>query len=112
MDDIIKFITEDITGYHILLTILLVILGIWLREYNPPIKKQWQALSLFIVGAVLGYFLIQQPLIGVAISGLVYYKNVLIDELILIRKSLAKIDDKTTTAEDEAKNDNKQGDDK
>jgi amino acid transporter len=83
---------QNIPYNHILLAIVLVVIGLWLKSYDPPIKKQYQFLLLAIIGVILGLLMISNCYIGFAISGLVYYKEELVDELKTIRKAAIDIE--------------------
>lgn len=67
---------------YLILTGLLVIAGLFLEHWQPPIKKQYMALILFALGGTLGWYMdgaIWEY--GLLISGLVYYKRELVEEI-------------------------------
>lgn len=69
----------------------LVLLSLWLSNYEPPLKRQWIALILMVVGCFVGYFILDNWGYGFVISGLVYYKNSLAEEISSILKSFKNI---------------------
>ncbi|WP_270851301.1 hypothetical protein [Clostridium tertium] len=71
----------DIAFEYIILTLALVILGLWLEKYDPPIKRQWIATILLIMGSISAYFYIDNAIYGFLIAGLVYYKQDLVAEV-------------------------------
>lgn len=98
---------KDLTLNHGLLVILLVILSLWLKRFMPPIKEQYQCIVLLVVGGLLGMYLIKNALIGISISGLVFYKEILVNELLLIKDSFndLKGDNKDNNNKDNKEND-------
>lgn len=66
---------------YIVLTLALVILGLWLEKYEPPIKRQWIATILLVVGSISTYFYIDNAIYGFLIAGLIYYKQDLVAEV-------------------------------
>lgn len=78
---------------HLIIITLLVILSLFLKRFIPPIKEQYQVIVLVIIGGILGYYLINNTLIGVCISGLVFYKDTLVKELLLIKDSFVILKD-------------------
>ena len=80
----------DYTHYlnFVVVTILLVILGLLLKNWQPPIQKQqYIVMALLVVGAILGYFMIDSWAYGVCLGGLVYYKDKLVEEIKLVTHS-------------------------
>lgn len=71
----------DIAFEYIILTLALVILGLWLEKYDPPIKRQWIVTILLIMGSITAYFYIDNSIYGFLIAGLVYYKQDLVAEV-------------------------------
>ena len=80
------------------LTGLLILLGLYLEKWQPPIKKQYVALVIFIAGGLMGHFMIKHWAYGILIAGLVYYKNELVEEVKEIKNSFVGI--KNTIEED------------
>lgn len=85
----------DIAQYfdYFVITGLLIVLSVYLTRWEPPIKKQYIAMILFIVGAVLSYFMVSNWAYGVLIAGLVYYKEELVEEVKMIKNSFNGIRD-------------------
>ncbi|WP_194190347.1 hypothetical protein [Clostridium chrysemydis] len=71
----------EITFEYIVLTLALVISGLWLEKYEPPIKRQWIATILLIVGSISAHSYIDNGIYGFLIAGLVYYKQDLVAEV-------------------------------
>lgn len=86
---------------YIVLTLALVILGLWLNKFEPPIKRQWIALVLLIVGGIVGYFYIQNSIYGFLIAGLVYYKDELVAEVREVANSYKDIKEIENKKEEE-----------
>jgi TctA family transporter len=80
----------------LILSVLLIIISLWLRDFNPPIKRQWQSLLLFLVSGVLGYFMLGKTISDVGISlcicGLVFYKDKLVDDIKTLKDNSNVID--------------------
>lgn len=89
----------DIAFEYLVIGGALAILGLWLEQFEPPIKKQWIALILMVVGSVSAYYYVGNPSYGFLISGVVYYKKVLVAELCEILSSLNQIKESTTKEE-------------
>jgi len=71
----------------LVLTGVLTVIGIYLREYEPPIKAQNIALMLLSFGAMLGHFLVASPYAGFLMAGMVFYKDKLVMEAQLVASS-------------------------
>lgn len=69
----------------------LVLLSLWLTNYQPPLKKQWVALILMLVGCIVGHFILNNWGYGFLISGLVYYKDALAVEIASVLESFKAI---------------------
>lgn len=78
---------------YLIITGLLIVLSVYLSRWEPPIKKQYIALVLFISGALLSFFMVSNWAYGVLIAGLVYYKEELVNEVRIIRNSFNGIKD-------------------
>lgn len=76
---------------YIIITGLLIVLSLYLTRWQPPIKKQYIALVLFAVGALLGYYMVSSWAYGILIAGLVYYKEELVEEVRQIKNSFNNI---------------------
>lgn len=103
-------ITKNITLNHFVLVVILIILGLWLKRFIPPIKEQYQSIIIFIVGGLLGHLLIDNALFGICISGLVFYKDVLVNECLEIIECAKILKDKELK-EKEEKEKKENGDD-
>lgn len=80
------------TGMTYLVVIaLLIILGLLLKQWEPPIKKQYVVMILLVTGGALGYFVVKNLLLGVAIAGLVFYKDEFVEELKLVKECITDI---------------------
>ena len=80
----------DYTHYlnFVVVTILLVILGLLLKNWQPPIQKQqYIVMALLVMGAILGHFMIDSWAYGVCLAGLVFYKDKLVEEIKLVTNS-------------------------
>ncbi len=80
---------------------ILIVAGIYLREWRPPIAPQIIAAILLVLGSILGWVIINNVAYGFLIAGLVYYKDELVDEVRLVKESLAEIKDTTDEVEEE-----------
>ena len=67
----------------ILLGLVLVVIGLFLKKWEPPIKDQYIFIALASLGCTLGYFMLQGfygVLWGLVYTGLVFYKDELVKE--------------------------------
>lgn len=78
---------------YLIITGLLIVLSVYLTRWEPPIKKQYIALVLFISGALLSFFMVNNWAYGVLIAGLVYYKEELVNEVKVIKNSFNGVKD-------------------
>lgn len=78
---------------YLIITGLLIVLSVYLTRWEPPIKKQYIALVLFITGSILSYFMVNNWAYGVLIAGLVYYKEELVEEVRKIKGSFKGVKD-------------------
>lgn len=76
---------------YLVLTGILIVVGLFLNKWEPPIKKQYIALALFISGVILGQVMIANPAYGFLIAGLVFYKDELVQEIRLVKESFKDI---------------------
>lgn len=81
----------EIAFEYIIITLALVILGLWLEKYEPPIKIQWIATILLVVGSISAYLYIDNAIYGFLIAGLVYYKQDLVAEVKEVMQSYKDI---------------------
>ena len=75
----------------LIVTGLLILLGLFLEKWEPPIKKQYIAIAVFVAGGLLGWFMIGNWAYGLLIAGLVYYKKELVVEVKEIKDSFVGI---------------------
>ena len=80
---------------------LLILMGLYLEKWQPPIQKQYIALALFLAGGLMGHYMINGWAYGILIAGLVFYKRELVEEIREIKDSFKGI--KQTIEEDEDK---------
>ena len=91
----------------ILLGLVLVVIGLFLRKWEPPIKDQYIFIALASLGCILGYFMLHGfygVLWGIVYTGLVFYKDELVKEASLVKDSfidLKRESDKTMNQDDE-----------
>ncbi len=76
---------------YIIITAVLIIIGLFLNNWQPPIKKQYIALILLPIGALLGYFELNNFYYGFMIAGLVFYKDELVVEIQKVKQSFNKV---------------------
>lgn len=81
----------DITVSIIQLCLILIIIGLLLSNWEPPIKDQYTFIILSIFGMFLGYILNCGIYWGFVVAGLVFYKNKLIEEFKLVKESLTEL---------------------
>lgn len=75
----------------LILTVMLIILGLLLRNWQPPIKHQYIVILLLCLGSGLGHFMVQNWTWGFCIGGLTYYKDLLVTDFNLVASSFKKI---------------------
>lgn len=78
--------TLELSNY-VVLTGVLIVVGLFLRNWQPPIKKQYIAMILLPLGAILGYFKVDNPYYGFLIAGLVFYQDELVNEIKRVKQS-------------------------
>ncbi len=76
---------------YLVITGVVMIIGLFLKNWHPPIKKQYIALILLPLGALMGYLKVQNPYYGFLIAGLVYYKDELVSEVLSVTDSFQAI---------------------
>ena len=64
---------------YITLTGILILVSLYLNNYQPPIKRQNIALIVMAFGLVLGWFMVHNSAYGFLIAGLVFFKDEFID---------------------------------
>ena len=76
---------------YVVLTGTLIVEGLFLKKWEPPIKKQYVALMLLMAGLALGYFMVENAAYGFLIAGLVFYKDELVSEIKLVKESVLEV---------------------
>ena len=80
---------------YVVLTGILIVEGLFLKKWDPPIKKQYVALILLLSGLGLGHFMVTNAAYGFLIAGLVFYKDELVDEIKLVKDSVLDVKEET-----------------
>ena len=83
---------------YMVLTGILIVKGLFLNKWEPPIKKQYVALMLLVTGLALGHFMVTNAAYGFLIAGLVFYKDELVEEIKLVKESVEAIKEKKLTS--------------
>ena len=65
--------------------------GVILKKWEPPIKKQYVALSLLAIGLILGHLMVNYAAYGFLMAGLVFYKDELVEEVKLVKESVIAV---------------------
>ena len=86
-----ELISAETTIKVLQLGTILIILGLLLNNWKPPIKEQYVFIILGITGMILGYLLKCGIAWGFIWAGLVFYKSKLVEEFKLIKESLTNI---------------------
>ena len=73
---------------------VLMICGLLLSSWEPPIKSQNKFLILAVIGVALGILLGCGFIYGFIGAGLVFYKDKLVEEMRLVRESFTNINRK------------------
>lgn len=89
--NLIDFISLEMTIGVFQLGAILIILGLLLNNWQPPIKEQYVFIILGIAGMILGHLLKCGIAWGFIWAGLVFYKSKLVEEIRLIKESLSNI---------------------
>ena len=76
------------------LGLVLMICGLLLTNWEPPIKAQYRFMILAIVGVILGIWLGCGSVYGFIGAGLIFYKDKLVEEVRLVRESFIDINRK------------------
>ena len=76
---------------YVVLTGILIVVGLFLKKWEPPIKKQYVALSLLAIGLILGHFMVNYAAYGFLMAGLVFYKDELVEEVKLVKESVIAV---------------------
>ncbi|WP_235070566.1 hypothetical protein [Turicibacter sp. TJ11] len=75
----------------LILTVMLIILGLLLRNWQPPIKHQYIVILLLSIGSLLGNYMIDSWTWGFCIGGLTYYKDLLVTDFNLVASSFKQL---------------------
>lgn len=75
------------------LGLILIILGLLLNNWKPPIKDQYVFIILGLAGIGLGYLLGCGIYWGFIGAGLVFYKGKLVEEFKLVKDSLGNLNE-------------------
>ena len=84
----------ELTLELIQLGLVLMICGLLLSSWEPPIKSQYKFLILAVIGVALGVFLGCGYVYGFIGAGLIFYKDKLVEEMRLVRESFIDINRK------------------
>lgn len=76
---------------YIVLTGVLIVVSLFLKNWQPPMKRQYIAMILLTLGVVFGYLMVNNPAYGFLISGLVFYKDELVQEVKKVVESFSSI---------------------
>lgn len=76
---------------YVVLTGILIVAGLFLKKWEPPIKKQYVALSLLAIGLILGHLMVNYAAYGFLMAGLVFYKDELVEEVKLVKESVIAV---------------------
>lgn len=78
-------IFSNIYSHYLLITLVIIVVGLFLSAYEPPIKKQNQFVILTILSAALSWLTVERSvnscLYGFVVAGLVFYKDRLLEEM-------------------------------
>ncbi|WP_195932316.1 hypothetical protein [Turicibacter sanguinis] len=88
---------------YVVLTGILIVTGLFLNKWEPPIKKQYVALMLLVTGVALGHFMVDNKAYGFLIAGLVFYKDELVAEIRLVKESVLEVKNENITLKGEKK---------
>lgn len=84
----------ELTLELIQLGLVLMICGLLLTNWEPPIKAQYRFMILAIVGVALGILLGCGYIYGFIGAGLIFYKDKLVEEVRLVKESFIDINRK------------------
>lgn len=76
---------------YVVLTGILIVVGLFLKKWEPPIKKQYVALYLLAIGLILGHLMVNYAAYGFLMAGLVFYKDELVEEVKLVKESVIAV---------------------
>ena len=72
------------------LTGVLIVISLFLNNYEPPIKRQNIALTVMAFGLALGWLMVENLAYGFLIAGLVFFKDELVNEASLVSECFMK----------------------
>ena len=72
------------------LTGVLIVISLFLNNYEPPIKRQNIALTIMAFGLALGWLMVENLAYGFLIAGLVFFKDELVSEASLVSECFMK----------------------
>ncbi len=84
----------ELTLELIQLGVVLMICGLLLTNWEPPIKAQYKFMILAVIGVALGVWLGCGCIYGFIGAGLIFYKDKLVEEVRLVRESFIDINRK------------------
>ena len=73
---------------------VLMICGLLLSSWEPPIKAQYRFMILAVIGVILGFCLGCGGIYGFIGAGLIFYKDKLVEEMRLVKESFVDINKK------------------
>ena len=73
---------------YISFTLMMIIIYLILKNWEPPIKKQYIIILLLTTSSFIAYFRGLNVSYAFAISGTIYYKREIVDEVIAIKNNL------------------------
>ena len=76
---------------YVVLTGILIVVGLFLKKWEPPIEKQYVALSLLAIGLILSHLMVNYAAYGFLMAGLVFYKDELVEEVKLVKESVIAV---------------------
>lgn len=85
---------QQLTLELIQLGLVLMICGLLLSSWEPPIKPQYKFLILAVIGVALGILLGCGFIYGFIGAGLIFFKDKLVEEVRLVRESFTNINRK------------------
>ena len=91
----------------ILLGLVLVVIGLFLKKWEPPIKDQYIFIALATLGCTLGYFMLHGfygVLWGLVYTGLVFYKDELVKETGQVKNSFVDLKRESDETKDKSSN--------
>lgn len=75
---------------YLQLTGVLIVISLFLNNYEPPIKRQNIALIVMAFGLILGWLMVRNLAYGFLIAGLVFFKDELVSEASLVSECFMK----------------------